>query len=65
MPGQTREHLLHGLLKECLQSCLQLSREILDLLLVFLLQRVHHLKILLLQLAPDELSPRSLWDLCC
>ena len=26
---------------------------------------VHHFKILWLQLTPDELNPRSLWDLCC
>ena len=58
------EYQPHGLLKKGLQSSLQLSREIFYLLLVFLLQSVHHFKILQFQLAPNQLSSRSLEDLC-
>ena len=35
------------------------------LLLVFLLQSVHHLKVLVLKLAFNQLSPGSLRDLHC
>ena len=56
------KHLLHRLLEKSLKSSLLLSINVPHLLLIFLLKILHELKVLLLQVALNHLSPWGLRD---